>query len=186
MKQDKGRGIVIMDQHKYTKKCLEMVNTKQFSKTSIDPMKTTEAKTQRVLRKIKSKLTIEEYHRLYPTGSCPGKFNDTAKIHKLKLNYKVEQLPIRLIVSSIGTVTYNLARHLTKLLSPLSMSKYTIDSTKHFMEKIKQETVPDGYKTVSFDVKSLFTNVPLEKTIDITLERIYERAVNIMHQKCTL
>ena len=28
---------------------------------------------------------------------------------------------------------------------------------------------------VSFDVKSLFTNVPLEKIIEITLERIYER-----------
>ena len=27
---------------------------------------------------------------------------------------------------------------------------------------------------VSFDVKSLFTNAPLEKTIEITLERIYE------------
>ena len=34
--------------------------------------------------------------------------------------------------------------------------------------------VPDGYKMVSFDVKSLFTNVPLEKTIEITLQRIYE------------
>ena len=32
--------------------------------------------------------------------------------------------------------------------------------------------VPDGYKIVSFDVKSLFTNVPLERTIEITLERI--------------
>ena len=42
------------------------------------------------------------------------------------------------------------------------------------MKKIKQETIPDGYKMVCFDVKSLFTNVPLEKTIDITLERIYE------------
>ena len=49
------------------------------------------------------------------------------------------------------------------------------DSTKHFMKKIKQETVHEGYKMVSFDVKSLFTNVPLEKTIDITLEKIYDR-----------
>ena len=34
--------------------------------------------------------------------------------------------------------------------------------------------VPDGYKMVSFDVKSLFTNVHLGKTIEITLKRIYE------------
>ena len=93
----------------------------------------------------------------------------------MKLNHKVDQLPVRPNVSNIGTATYNLARYLTKLLSLLSKSKYTIDSTKYFMEKIKQETIPDGYKMVSFDAKSLFTNAPLEKTIDITLERIYDR-----------
>ena len=35
--------------------------------------------------------------------------------------------------------------------------------------------VPDGYKMVSFDAKSLFSNVTHEKTIEITLERICER-----------
>ena len=37
------------------------------------------------------------------------------------------------------------------------------------------EQVPDGYKMVSFEVKLLFTNAPLEKTTEITLDRIYER-----------
>ena len=41
------------------------------------------------------------------------------------------------------------------------------------MEKIKQKKVPEGFPMVSFDVKSLFTNVPLETTIDIILRRIY-------------
>ena len=87
----------------------------------------------------------------------------------MKLNDKVDKLPVRPIVSNIWTATYDLARHLAKLLSPLSKSKYTIDSTKHFMEKIKQETIPDGYEMVSFDTKSLFTNVDLEKTIIVML-----------------
>ena len=78
MKQDKGRGVVITNKHKYTEQCLEMLNTKQFSESNIDPTKKTEAKIQRVLRKIKNKLTIQEYHRLYPTGCCPGKFYGTA------------------------------------------------------------------------------------------------------------
>ena len=56
MKQDKGKGIVIMDKHKYTKKCLEMLNAKQFSKISVDLTKKTEAEIQRVLQKVKSKL----------------------------------------------------------------------------------------------------------------------------------
>ena len=43
------------------------------------------------------------------------------------------------------------------------------------MAKIKREIIFDGYKIVSLSIKPFFTNVPLEKTIDITLEGIYDR-----------
>ena len=42
------------------------------------------------------------------------------------------------------------------------------------MSKFKNEKVPNGYQIVSFDVKSLFTNVPLDRTIKLVLKRIYE------------
>ena len=35
--------------------------------------------------------------------------------------------------------------------------------------------VPPGYKMVSFDVTSLFSNVPLDKTTEIILKRVYEK-----------
>ena len=35
--------------------------------------------------------------------------------------------------------------------------------------------VPLGYKMVSFDVTSLFSNVPLDKTTEIILKRVYEK-----------
>ena len=41
------------------------------------------------------------------------------------------------------------------------------------MNKVKNERIPQGFSMVSFDVKYLFASVPLEKTIDIALERIY-------------
>ena len=41
------------------------------------------------------------------------------------------------------------------------------------MEITKHKKVPEGFQMVSFDVKSLFTNVPLETTIHIILRRIY-------------
>ena len=61
-----------------------------------------------------------------------------------------------------------------KLLRPLGKSQYTITSTHDFIRKWKDKQVPAGYQLVSFDVVSLFTNVPLNKTIDIILRRIYE------------
>ena len=85
----------------------------------------------------------------------------------------ISQLPLRPIVSNIGTATYGLSKYLAKLLHPLSVSSYTINSTKDFVNKIKDEEIPDGYKLVSFDVTSLFTNVPLDYTIKVILRKIY-------------
>ena len=128
---------------------------------------------QQVLQEIKRSLSAQEYLTIYSTGSCPGKFYGTAKVHKLPENGNVDQLPIRPIVSNIGTATYQLAKFLTKLLSPLSQSQYTFKSTKDFIQKIHNVNVPHGFNMISFDVKSLFTSVPLEETINVALDRIY-------------
>ena len=78
LKQEKGKGVVLMDRHKYTDKCLALLSTKQFTTLTNDPTKTLESKVQRTLRKIKSKFTEQKYKKLYPTGSCPWKFYGTA------------------------------------------------------------------------------------------------------------
>ena len=54
------------------------------------------------------------------------------------------------------------------------------------MNKIKNEKIPNGYQIVSFDVKSLFTNVPLDQTIQLVLKRIYKKhkvSTNITKQE---
>lgn len=173
LKQDKGRGVVILDATKYADKCMELLNTDQFKKLLNDPTATTERKIQNALRKIKSKLSESEYKRLYPTGSAPARFYGTAKIHKLQTNGTVNDLPIRPIISNINTASYNLAKYLAKLLSPLSTSEHTVKSTNEFITHIKQQYIPRNSKLISFDVTSLFTNVPLDFTIDIILKRIY-------------
>ena len=58
-------------------------------------------------------------------------------------------------------------------MSPLSISEYTVKNTQEFITFTKNVIVPTNYKLVSFDVTSLFTNVPLKETIDIILKRIY-------------
>ena len=174
MKADKVRGVVIMNKSKYLEKCLTLLNSEQFIRLNEDPIKTNERKVQRLLRKIKPNLTDQEYKRLYPSGSAPGKFYSTAKLHKISINDGVDKLTIRPITSNIGTPTYQLGKYLAKLLSPLADWKYTVTSTKDFIEKIKNVKVPDGQQLISFDVKSLFTNVPLQKTIDLILKCIDE------------
>ena len=42
------------------------------------------------------------------------------------------------------------------------------------MSFIKHQKVPDSHNMVSFDVVSLFTNVPLDTSIEIILKQIYK------------
>ena len=163
-----------MDKGKYTEKCMKILNTKQFFKLQKDPTKNIEMKIQKAVRKIKNKLSPKEYLNIYPTGSSPGKFYGTAKKHKLTPTGTIDDLPIHPVMSNRGTASYQLAKYLAKLLSPLSKSEYTVDNNVEFINNIKSEKVPTGHSFISFDVKSLFTNVPLDYTINIILRRIYD------------
>ena len=101
-------------------------------------------------------LTKQEYSSLYPTGPSPGKFYSTIKRHKLKNGSSVDDLPLRPIISNVGTASYQLAKYLAKLLSPLSRSQYTVNSTKEFINMIKNETVPSAYKMISLSPLNLW------------------------------
>ena len=173
LKKDKGKGSVILDKSLYVDKCNALLNTPQFKQLTSDPTRKYEGKIQRQLRKIKPHLTPSQYRKIYPTGSNPGRFYGTAKVHKLKENDGVKELTLRPIVSNIGSASYELAKFLANFLSPLSISEYTVKNTQEFITFTKNVIVPTNYKLVSFDVTSLFTNVPLKETIDIILKRIY-------------
>ena len=90
-------------------------------------------------------------------------------------NHLFRKFDENIIFPCISTATYSLAKYLAKLLVPLRESEYIIKSTKDFIGKVKSKEVPNGYQMVSFDVKSLFTNVSLDRTIDTVLRRIYDK-----------
>ena len=78
-----------------------------------------------------------------------------------------------------------------KLLNPLTQNEYSLkdsfDAADRIHNNIPDSLYDEGYVLVSFDVKSLFTNVPLKKTIDIILDRVYnQRLVNTNLKKRTL
>ena len=112
--------------------------------------------------------------QLYPTGSKPGAFYGNAKVHKLQKGEGLKELTLRTIVSNVGTATYNTAKYLANLLALLAKSDYTIINTADFINRLKKERIPRKYKMISFDVKSLFTNVSLDETISIVLRKIYD------------
>ena len=86
----------------------------------------------------------------------------------------ISHYSMRPIISNIETATYETAKYLNKLLPPWSKSDYNILNAEDLIRRLREETIPAGYKIISFDVKSLFTSVPLEKTKVFILKKVYD------------
>ena len=85
---------------------------------------------------------------------------------------------LRPIVSSIGTFNYNLACFFYDLLSPLVPKHYPCKDTFYFVSKIKNTNISKKI-LASYDVTSLFTNIPLHETIDIAINLIFNHNPNL-------
>ena len=85
---------------------------------------------------------------------------------------------LRPIISSLGTFNYNLARFLFDLLSPLVPNDYSCKDTFSFVSQIKNANLSKK-SLVSYDVTSLFTNIPLQETINIAINLIFNHDPNL-------
>ena len=113
-----------------------------------------------------------EYDNLYPSGSSPARIYGAPKMHKFSSSGSFPKLC--LIVSSIGTFNYNLARFLCDLLSPLVPNDYPCKDTFSFVFQIKNANLSKRF-LVSYDVTSLFTT----ETIDIAINLICYHNTNL-------
>ena len=105
--------------------------------------------------------------KIVSTGSAPGKLYGTIKVHK-------QGNPARPVVSMIDTPEYNLAKFLDQIIKPYIPNQFMLDSTFHLLDKLKEFSPSPHQIMVSFDVVSLFTNVPLEETINMIGNYIYK------------
>ena len=172
---DKGSGVVILDRSDYIKKVeliledkskFDLAKNQDIFKIS----RTIETRVRNFLRDkvYKKKLISEEvYKSLYPNGSHIGILYGLPKCHK-------SGVPVRPICSAVGTSTYDLGKFVANIIKPAAVNKYgtDLDNTFQFVDQIKEQNLTD-HVMVSFDVCSLFTNIPLSKTIDVCLDRLY-------------
>ena len=73
----------------------------------------------------------------------------------------------------IGAPEYNLAKFLDSIIKPYIPGTYMIDSSNDLIDELQQFNFNQKHHLVSFDVASLFTNIPLRETIDIITQKIY-------------
>ena len=99
---------------------------------------------------------------MHHTGCVPPNSRGYQKTHK-------PDTPLRYIVSSCRSVTYGVAKELTKILKPLAgKSLHHTNSTHDFVEQVKHITLAPGECLNSYYVSALFTSVPADPALKVT------------------
>ena len=121
------------------------------------------------LRKLKEKGAIsdDEYRMLYVSGSSPSVMYGQPKIHK-------QNTPMRPILAAFKAPSYKLAQFIIQFIQRLAMNEYTLKNSYEFRDHMALKHFPTGSVMASFDITSLFTNVPIEETINIATDSLYE------------
>ena len=78
----------------------------------------------------------------------------------------------------VNTPEYALAKLLNNMIRPYLPLTRILKSTDHFTEELNEFSPNSKNTMVSFDVVSLFTNVPLVVLIVIIIDRLYDKHNN--------
>ena len=142
----------------------------EFVKINGDEAIKREGSLQRFLLSLKKGGFFKEkqYEEVYPAGSMPARLYGNPKMHKCKTPDEIPSF--RPIVSSIGAYNYNLAKFLSKMITPYICHDYSCKDTFSFVNGIQSAEIDTDKFLISYDVQSLFTNIPLEETLDIAVE----------------
>ena len=178
MKPDKDTGVVVMNKSDYVSLLgqASINDTSKFAPVSLQrpkmkgrplkhyhPLLQKEKHLDSVVRKI---LPKEIADSVCQKGSRLAHLYGLPKTHK-------ETLSMRPILSATGTDNHALAKWLDEKLKPLSVNRFMISDTFAFAEEIQNLEVDENDILVSYDVTSLFTNVPLQETIEIIAEKAF-------------
>lgn len=165
-KADKSNVFVILDKVYYENEIGNLLsdNTK-FVRINRDP-------TNDLKRELNKHIsTINNTSKSIRIRKCEGKYQPGYIYGNPKIHKRLENPPLRPIISQIGTVTYEVSKQLNSIITKYLPRRYTVKSSYEFATLLKGKT-PRGILT-SLDVESLFTNVPVKETIKIILENVY-------------
>ena len=170
---DKGIGICIMKKDAYELKLDAIIDLPQFErvvstrKNAKHPVIKEEERIVTTLQRLRDNESISEelYRKLKPVGSQPARLYGLAKVHKT-------DTPMRPVLSMPGSSYYKIANCVADWLSVVDECKIN-SSTKQISDHLHHVKLKDDEEVVSFDVKSLYTNVPVTEAIAVCTDLLF-------------
>ncbi|XP_076039484.1 uncharacterized protein LOC143024558 [Oratosquilla oratoria] len=167
-KADKSNTFVILDRDCYLDKCNNLLgDPSKFQPLSRNPTVNLKSKVNSLIHAANAVIGDLKFDSI--TGDItPGYFYGNVKTHK-------EGNPLRPIISQIPTPTYSLAKRLNQIITPYIPTTHSLKSTDEFVDILRCNK-PSGI-LASLDAESLFSHVPLIRTVDIILNYTYRHPV---------
>ena len=170
---DKGIGFCLMTVEQYRDKMNMLTGLPQFSrvvntrKNARDAILTEEDRVVNVLKEMFKAKSISQtlLDKLKPTGSQPPRLYGLAKVHK-------KDVPMRPVLSMPGSPYDKIGKFLSMYLSKLPECMIKV-STSDISDSLKDIIIRDDEEIVSFDVTSLYTNVPVVESISVCADLLY-------------
>ena len=170
---DKGIGICIMKKESYHEKMDNIINLPQFEKVdntrknAKHPVLKEEERVTNILKNLfqEGKLDQALYERMRPKGSQPARLYGLAKVHK-------KNIPVRPVLSMPGSAYHEVALYVAECLSVVPQCKINA-STKLISDRLKEVILEENEEVISFDVVSLYTNVPVLEALQVCTDMLY-------------
>ena len=165
LKPDNGQGIVLINKTDYQSLKQSFGDRKKFQVLDHDLTSANLVTIYNYIQTIhkRGEINEAEMKEISPKSMQVERAHGLPKIHK-----KYTDLPsFRPIIDTTNTPHYGVGKFLTCLLNPLTQNVYSIKDSFEAVDRIcsiPTELFNEGYHYFSFDVTSLFTNVPLNKT----------------------
>ncbi|XP_068250232.1 uncharacterized protein [Palaemon carinicauda] len=162
---DKTAAFVLINTQEYHEKLdAILANLTKFERLTSNPGEDIKREANRTIEAINA--ATNAVHLPIISGDFgPGYLYGNVKTHK-------QGNPLRPIISQCPTPTYQLAKRLYAILTQYVPDCYCVASSAEFLQRIK-DARGEGV-IASMDVESLFTNVPVDETIDLIADRVYK------------
>lgn len=170
-KADKGNTIVVMHNNEYVCKVEQFLKDNDIKPLNEDPTLRFTRDINSAINRSNALLTSEISKRfLKPMKPRAPVLRGLPKIHK-------EQMPIRPVVDYTTAPAYRVAKKLESIIKAgIKLEKsFSLKNTYDFIDQTKNLDVPVSVRMSSLDIVNLYTNVPVEETIQI-VERLLLRS----------
>ncbi|KAL7670387.1 hypothetical protein ACOME3_005322 [Neoechinorhynchus agilis] len=162
-KADKGPELVILNSADYIQAGYGLLRSEQFNTLDHDPTEKRGKEMNKILLELKkaAKITEETYRRCRSNNATTANMYLLSKIHKPKLQ-------IRTVLAAYLSFNHSLAKMLnTCIRGCRPLNEHGVLNGPILAEEVRN--LPSNTSWfITADIKSLFTNNPLQETIELT------------------